>query len=240
MESPVTNRLLSALSDASRDRILARSTAVSLPLKFSFYGAGESPTYAYFITSGLASIVMNTSDGGSAEVSLVGYEGFVGAFHLLGPAVAPLSAFMQVEGTGIRVLFADLKVLFRGCDEITEQILEFTQAQMLTISNTAGCNLLHQAEARLARWLLTADDRTRSNGLSLTQEFLGIMLGVRRTTVNFVVSALEARGLIQTVRGHITIVDRAGLEKAACDCYQVTRRLQDGLYKSHSSLCVAR
>ena len=230
MDSPVANRLLSALSPDIRDRVLARAVAVPLPLKFSFYRPEETPDYAYFMTSGLASIVMMTGDGSTAEASVVGREGLVGNMHLMGPAPGPLSAFVQIEGTGIRVPMTDLKSMFRSVPELADRVMEFTQVQMLTIGNTAGCNLLHQAEARLARWLLTANDRTGSDGLNLTQEFLGTMLGVRRTTVNLVVAVLEGRGLIHSVRGRIRILDREHLEQAACDCYQVTRRLQENLY----------
>jgi CRP-like cAMP-binding protein len=232
MDSPVTNKLLSALSPENRERILARGVAVPLPLRFSFYRPEEMPDYFYFMTSGLASIVMLTGDGSQAEVSVVGREGVVGAIHLLGPAVGSLNAFVQMEGTGLRVPMSDVKTLFRTIPEITDRVLEFTQVQMLTISNTAGCNLLHQAEARLSRWLLTANDRTGSEGLNLTQEFLGTMLGVRRTTVNLVVSLLEGRGLVHSVRGRIRIVDRERLEQSACDCYKMTRRLQDNLYQN--------
>jgi CRP-like cAMP-binding protein len=232
MDSPVTNKLLSALSPECRERILARGMAVPLPLRFSFYRPEETPDYAYFMTSGLASIVMMTGDGGQAEVNVIGREGFVGGMHLLGPVAGSLNSFVQMEGTGIRVPMQDLKALFRSAPEIMDRLLEFMQVQILTISNTAGCNLLHQAEARLARWLLIANDRTGSEGLNLTQEFLGTMLGVRRTTVNLVVSVLEGRGLIHSVRGRIRIVDREQLELAACDCYQVTRRLQENLYQN--------
>jgi CRP-like cAMP-binding protein len=236
MDSPVANRLLSALSTETRDRILLRGTAVALPLRFSLFRPEEMPEYAYFMTSGLASIVMTTGDGSTAEVSVVGREGLVGVIHLLGPVPGSLTAFIQMEGTGIRVPMSDLKTMFRSNAEITDRLLEFTQVQLLTISNTVGCNLLHQAEARLARWLLTADDRSGAgDSLSLTQEFLGTMLGVRRTTVNLVISALEGRGLIHSVRGRIRIVNREQLEQAACDCYQVTRRLQENLYQTHYS-----
>jgi CRP-like cAMP-binding protein len=230
MDAPVTNRLLTSLTVESRGRIMSRTVAVPLPLRMSIYAAEEVPEFAYFVTSGLVSIVMSTGDGSTAEVTVVGREGFVGGFHLLGPAVGSLSAFLQIEGTGIRISLAELKTIARATPEIMDRLLEFTQVQILTISMTTGCNLLHQAEARLARWLLTADDRTGTGNLNLTQELLGTMLGVRRTTVNLVVSVLEGRGLIHSVRGRIRIVDRERLEQAACDCYQVTRRLQESLY----------
>jgi CRP-like cAMP-binding protein len=123
-----------------------------------------------------------------------------------------------------------LQQLYRSSTEVRDRILEFQQEQALTVSHIAACNRLHDVEARLARWLLMAQDRTQSDMLKLTQEFLGMMLGSRRTTVTLVAGTLQRIGLIEYSRGKVKILDRRGLEEVACDCYQVSKALQAALY----------
>ena len=141
------------------------------------------------------------------------------------------SCFIQMEGTALRVALADLKQAFASSEEIRNQVLKLIQAEVLVISQVAGCNRLHEAEARLARWLLMVRDRTESDNLRLTQEFLAQMLGAQRTTVTMVAGSLQRIGLIAYRNGHVTILDAKSLEQAACDCYGVTRRIFDILYK---------
>ncbi len=226
-----TNFLLSALSAEGHKLLVSRMTAVALPLRTVLYSSNEPPIHAYFITSGLASMVTSMSDGGTAEVSFVGREGLVGGFHLLGPAEVPTNCFMQMEGSGLKIAMVDLKEAFDSSEEIRQRILESVQEQALTIGQIAACNRLHEAEERLARWLLMARDRTQSDVLNITQEFLAEMLGARRTTVTMVAGALQRSGFIEYRRGQVRILDRKNLEAAACDCYKVIKRLYDGLYK---------
>jgi CRP-like cAMP-binding protein len=195
------------------------------------YEAQETPTYAYFLTSGLASVVTLMSDGASAEVGLVGLEGVVGAMHLLGPGRVPTRCFMQMEGTALRLPLSELRSALQTRAEIRDRVFESVQEQAHSISQIAGCNRLHNAEERLARWLLMAQDRTRTEVLTLTQEFLAEMLGTRRTTVTMVAGALQKSGLIEYKRGLIKIPNRENLESAACDCYQITKQLYLNLYK---------
>lgn len=178
--------LLSALSSESRELLTARATPVALPLRTVLYEANETPTHAYFLTVGLASVVTSLSDGATAEVSFIGREGVVGGFHLIGPADVPTNCFMQIEGAGLKILLSDLQEAFDSSEEIRQRILEAVQEQALIIGQIAACNRLHEAEERLARWLLMAQDRTQSNVLNITQEFLAEMLGARRTTVTMV------------------------------------------------------
>lgn len=231
MAGDPVNFLLSALSPESRDQLLSHAAAVSLPLKMVLYEAGQTPEYAYFITSGIASIVASIPNGSSAEVGLIGQEGLVGSMHLLGSLPVPTRSFIQLEATGLRIPLPVLKELFRSSEEIRDRILDFVQEQALSVSQLAACQRLHESEARLARWLLMAQDRTRLEVLKFTQEFLAMMLGAQRTTVTMVAGALQRAGLVEYSRGSVKILDRAGLEAAACHCYQVTKQLYAGLYQ---------
>ncbi|HMG02953.1 MAG TPA: Crp/Fnr family transcriptional regulator [Edaphobacter sp.] len=225
------NFLLFALSPESRKFLVSRSTPVALPLRKVLYVANETPTHAYFPTSGLASIVTSMVDGATAEVNFVGREGVVGAFHLLGPAEVPTNCFVQMEGAALKISIVDLKMAFEESEEIRQRILENVQEQALTVAQIAACNRLHESQERLARWLLMAQDCTQSDVLNITQEFLAEMLGSRRTTVTVVAGALQRSGYIEYRRGHIKILDRKRLETAACDCYRVIKHLYDSLYK---------
>ena len=138
---------------------------------------------------------------------------------------------MQVKGSGYKIRFADLKAAFLDSEEIRTRILEVTQQQTLTMSQIAACNKLHDNEARLARWLLMVQDRLQDELLPLTQEFLAEMLGSRRTTVAVSAGTLQRAGLIEYRRGKVKILSREDLESAACDCYKVTQRLFQSLYK---------
>lgn len=225
-----SNRLLVALSAASRARLTPFLKAVSLPLRAPLYEPRQEPAYAYFMTSGLASVVTPMIDGGTAEVELIGQEGVVGALHLLGSAPVQTKSFIQLAGTGLRINLAELRRAFQTSDEIRNRLLELVQTQALTVSQMTGCNRLHEAEGRLARWLLMAQDRTQSDVLHLTQEFLAEMLGTQRTTVTSVAGSLQRSGLIEYQQGRVRIPDTALLETAACECYGVARTLHRNLY----------
>ena len=224
------NLFLKALSAQSRDLLLAHCVEVELPLRKSLYDADNTPTYAYFMTSGLASVVTSMEDGGTAEVGLIGREGVVGSFHLLGPAKVSTTCFIQLDATALRIPFVELAHAFRKNEEIRDRMLEFVQEQAISLSQLAGCNRLHESEERLSRWLLMAQDRTQSDVLHFTQEFLGMMLGARRTTVTVIAGVLQRSGLIEYQRGRVKIINRENLEAAACDCYQITKELYAGLY----------
>ncbi len=224
------NLFLESLSRESRDSLVRLCAEVDLPLRKSLYEPGIVPQYAYFMTSGIASVVAMMENGGMAEVGLIGREGVVGSFHLLGPAKVSTSCFIQLEATALRIRFADLLNIFRTNEEVRERVLEFVQEQAVSLSQLAGCNRLHDNEERLARWLLMAQDRTQSETLNFTQEFLAMMLGARRTTVTLMAGVLQRRGLIKYQRGRVKILDRAALEAASCDCYQITKELYASLY----------
>jgi CRP-like cAMP-binding protein len=226
----LNNLLFSALSDESRAFLKSRSTNVDLVLKEQLYRANETPTYAYFLTSGLASVVTMMASGETAEVGFVGCEGVVSAIHLLGSGPVATTCFMQLAGTAARILFHDLQGAFQDSEEIRQRILESAQEQAVNAGQIAGCNRLHTAEERLARWLLMARDRVRSGDLKFSQEFLAEMLGVHRPTVSIAAGALQRAGHIEYGRGEIRIIDGNGLQSAACICYQITKRAFDSLY----------
>ena len=232
MFTVIENLLLASLSLESRELIHSQCTPVTLALRSVLYTAGKVPADAYFMTSGLASIVGSTSDGETAEVGIVGREGLVGATHLLGPAVAPTECFIQLSGSALKIPYRKLQQIFLSTEEVRMRILEFVQEQTLSLSQLATCNRLHNAEQRLARWLLMVEDCIQSDEINLTQEFLAQMLGAQRTTVTMVAGELQRSGLIEYKRGTLHILNRPELEASACDCYGVTKKLYSNLYKN--------
>lgn len=231
---PRPNVLIEALSPELRNRVLSAARMVDLPQGTVLYAVGEPCQFAHFLTAGVASVVVSGSDGSSAEVGMIGAEGVAGAHALLGPRPPLSQCFMQVAGSGLRVPIAELRRLFLESEELRARILEALQVQMLMLDQIAGCNKLHQASERLARWLLTAADRVNSETVCLTQEAISQMLGTRRTTVALVAGTLQRAGMIGYRRGLVRILDRQALTEAACDCYGITRKLIDNLYNQPS------
>jgi CRP-like cAMP-binding protein len=231
MAKPTGNRLLDAISARSREQLFSSLKHVALPVRTQLYWPDEMPQFCYFLTGGIASVVAGLADGESTEVGLVGNEGVVGAFHVIGPIPPINECFMQVPGSGYRLPLSVLRECFKAEEQIRNRILELVQAQSLVLSQVAACNKLHESEPRLARWLLMIRDRVDSDTIQITQEFLGQMIGARRTTVNGILSIMERKGLLRHQRGRITISDRHHLEKAACNCYPLLRRSLDRLYQ---------
>ena len=225
------NLFLSSLSPASRQLLVSRSTAVALRQKAKLSSPDRQPTYAYFMTTGIASVVAEMPEGTSAEVGMIGREGIVGALQVLGPTAAPTHCFVQMEGTALRIRLTELKSIIQSSEEIRNGILKLVQKEAMILSQVAGCHRLHSAEERLARWLLMAQDQTQTDTLHFTQALLANMLGARRATVTIIAGALQRAGLIQYHRGHVDILDRKGLEGAACDCYKVIKDLRGDIYR---------
>jgi CRP-like cAMP-binding protein len=225
------NLLLDSLSERLHTNILSVGKQVQLPLRTMLHEQGQMPQYAYFLTSGIASLVVTMPEGGTAEVALIGREGLVGVMHILGPTPLPAQCFVQLEAGAIRVRLEDLRTKFQESAELRKAVLEFVQQQTVTTGQIAACNKLHDAESRLARWLLMTRDRADGDTMHITQEFLADMLGTRRTTVTLVAGSLQRRGLIEYRRGKVRILSRETLEHAACDCYRVTKDALEKLYK---------
>lgn len=231
MPAPRTNLLLDALSVDSRDAILAEAKEISFPIRQSLQAQEAATRHVYFMTSGIASVVVTLLEGETGETAIIGREGMVGAIALLGPTLPPSQTFSQIAGTAFRLPFAAMQQLFDRSDDIRSRVLQCAQQQAWTTTQIAACNNAHEAEPRLARWLLMVQDRTGEDTFQLTQEFLSQMLGARRTTVALAAGALQRSGYIEYARGKITIRSRENLEHVACDCYPVTKRLLQGLYR---------
>ena len=220
-----TNLLLGLLPEAYRAQLLSRMKPVVLSHESVLYEPNETPKYAHFLTSGMLSIVTYMSDGAAAEVGIVGREGLVEAFHLLGSADVPTRGFMQLEGGALRMPFDELQREFEKSLPLRRLIMRFAQSQGLMVTQLAACNRLHEVEARLARWLLMVQDRVGNDVLPLTQEFLAQMLGAQRSTVTLAAGSLQRSGVIEYHRGRVQIPDRNKLQKAACECYPVMLKL---------------
>jgi CRP-like cAMP-binding protein len=230
LQNSTGNLLLSSLSPACRQSISGSLKSIALPKNTVLYSAEETPKYAHFITSGIASVVTSMASGASAEVGLWGHEGLVQSFQLLGNARIPSICFIQMDATALVMPFKDLQAGFHASPEIRDKILQCVQTQAFIIGQLAACNRLHEAEQRLARWLLMVSDRVEAETYELTQEFLGVMLAARRTTVTVVAGGLQRKGLIRYSRGRIRITDIDGLKSVACECYSIQQKLYANFY----------
>lgn len=225
----VENRLLAALPRREYDRILNDLEYVSFALGEVIYEFGERLKYAYFPTTSIVSLVYNTEAGASAEMGMVGNDGLVGIALFMGGETRPNRAIVQHAGGAIRMRVNALQKEFKDGGSFQHVLLRYTQALITQISQAAVCNGLHSVEQRLARWLLLTLDRMSSNELQVTQELLSTLLGVRREGVTLAVGCLRDRGLIGCRRGQITILNRTGMEAAACECYRVVKNEYDRL-----------
>lgn len=224
-----TNRLLSLLSDDDYERLRPHLSLVAFEYKKSLYEASRPIEHVYFPVDGVASMVITTADGASAEVGTIGSEGIVGLPVCLGDRDAPSAVYVQVPGTGLEM---DARVFRRELDRsstLNLVMLRYAHAFFNQVAQSAACAHLHRVEQRCCRWLLMTRDRMPSDDFLLTQEFLGMMLGVRRTTVSDVMGDLKKAGLIQYQRGHVIILDREGLRRRACECYEISKQEFDRL-----------
>jgi CRP-like cAMP-binding protein len=225
----IKNRLLAGLSAGDLADLVKHLEPVTLPKKQVLYEVGAPLDQVYFIEDGLASVLTIMCDGASSEVGMVGREGLIGVSALLGGKVSAQHVVMQLPGTAHRIAALRCKVAFENSPSIRAVLLRFVEDLLNLSAQTAACNRLHLVEQRTARWLLMASDRVASKVLPLTQEFLAAMLGVRRSGVSEAASVLQRSGLIRYRRGQITIINREGLEKTACECYGLDRQRIDRL-----------
>jgi CRP-like cAMP-binding protein len=230
-----TNLLLDTLSSVDQLRILATTDSVLLPVRAMLYQPGIRPRYAYFLTDGIASVVMNATGGQIAEVGIIGREGVAGALHLLGPLPVPTECFMQIAGSARRLLLTDLEVLFMNSGPVRARVLEFIQMASINTAQLAACNALHSLDQRLARWLLVVQDRMQGPTYLLTHEFLAEMLVVQRPTLSIAAASLQREGIIHYRHGHLKILKREKLECSACECYDISRNLLQHLYSTYES-----
>ena len=222
-QAPRTNRLLAALPPQEMKAVRAFLEPVPLPFKHVLFEQNQPQTHVWFIHRGVASLVREMADGTIVELATVGPEGLVGLPLVLGGTSVAARSIIQVAGEGARVEAEDFRELMGRCPVLHGLMLRYALAFMNQIAQSAACNRAHSIEERAARWLLMTHDRVHEASFPLTQEFLGQMLGVRRPTVSLAAGMLAKAGLIHYVRGQVTVLDRAGLEGAVCECYRAIR-----------------
>jgi CRP-like cAMP-binding protein len=227
--SPKQNHLLAALPAADYRRLLPALERVSMPLGLVLYESGGILDYVYFPTDSIVSLLYVMVDGASAEIAVTGCEGLVGIALFMGGETTPSRAVVQSAGHGYRLKAASLKKEFDNGGVLQHLALRYTQALITQMAQTAVCNRHHSVEQQLCRWLLLSLDRLPSNELTMTQELIANMLGVRREGVTEAAGRLQAAGLIKYSRGHIEVLDRPMLEARVCECYGVVKKEYDRL-----------
>src|SRR6476619_2078078 len=234
MGAAYQNLILSGLPRAEIARLRPNLEPLVLPQNKDLSLPGEKVLYGYFLEEGMASIVVTMNSGVSVEVGIVGREGMVGLPILFGTGHIPTHTFMQISGSGFRIRAQALKAEFDRPGTFSAQCGRYFQSQLVQVSNSAACNRVHNIEERLARWLLLCQDKTALKRLPLTHEFLAQMLGTGRATVSLAAGILQRSKLIVYSRGKVDILDRKGLEGAACECYE-TVRAEDARLEALSS-----
>jgi CRP-like cAMP-binding protein len=220
----VPNEILLALSADDCHEMLSELELVRLKLHQVLHEPGETMKSAYFVNSGLISVLAVQPDGKSVEVGLVGKEGFIGMPLIVGFRSSPTRTITQGDGTAYRCEAGKLKEFVRRLPELAKQLHRFGQKLAMQSTQIAACNRLHDVEERLARWIVMSQDRLLADKLPLTQEFLGQMPGTRRSSVTVAAGMLQKAGLISYTGGSATILNRQKLESAACDCYGIVQR----------------
>lgn len=223
------NRLLAALPDEELKRWLPQLEVFDMPLGRVLYESGTTGGYVYFPTSSIVSLLYVMKNGDSAEIAVVGHEGLVGISLFLGGNATPSRAVVQSAGTGFRMKAQFIKDEFGKSGPAMHLLLRYTQALITQMSQTAVCNRHHSLDEQLCRWLLLSLDRLPGNELVMTQELIANMLGVRRVGVTEAALKVQDAGLIRYSRGRIQVLDRLGLEKRSCECYQVVKDEYDRL-----------
>jgi CRP-like cAMP-binding protein len=227
-----SNRILAVLPRDCLERIHPDLMLKPLEVRDVLQARGLSVANVVFPVSGVASMISTGPSGGSVEVATIGCEGMVGLPLLLGGESAAGEIFIQVPGEGLFMAASEFQHHVGRETALMRTLLLYTQALLTQVAQCSACNMHHAIVARCARWLLQTQDRQTGNEFPLTHDFLGLMLGVRRASVSETAQALQERGLIRYHRGIITIVDRAGLEKASCECYGLIKNEYARLMKS--------
>ena len=223
IHSPAQNRLLACLPADELERLKPHLVLANLPLGESIYEPGMRMGYVYYPTTAIVSLLYVMDDGSSAEIAVVGNEGIVGVSLFMGGETTTSRAVVQSAGHGYRLKGQLLKEEFLRAGPMQQLLLRYTQALLTQMAQTAVCNRHHSVDQQLCRWLLLSLDRLPSNKLTMTQELIANMLGVRREGVTEAAGKLQRAGLIHYSRGKITVMDRPGLEARVCECYQVVK-----------------
>ena len=229
MASPRQNHLLAALPSSDYERFAPRLELIAMNLGDVLYESGAKLQHVYFPTTCIISLLYVMEDGASAEIAVVGNEGILGISLFMGGNTTPSRAIVQSAGHAYRLKADLLKDEFERYGPTMHLLLRYTQALITQMAQTAVCNRHHSVDQQLCRWLLLSLDRMASNELSMTQDLIANMLGVRREGVTEAAGKLQRAGLIQYHRGKITVIDRPGVEKRSCECYQVVKTEFDRL-----------
>jgi CRP-like cAMP-binding protein len=233
---PSQNHLLGALPPAEAQRWLPLLESVDMPLGSVLYESGGTLSHVYFPTTAIISLLYVMENGASAEIAVVGNEGIVGVSLFMGGESTPSRAVVQSAGHGFRLRANIMKDEFNRAGPVLHLLLRYTQALITQMAQTAVCNRHHTLDQQLCRWLLLSLDRLAGNQLVMTQELIANMLGVRREGVTEGALKLQHAGLISYARGHITVLDRAGLETRSCECYSVVKKEYDRLLPNKLAL----
>ncbi len=221
------NLILAALPREERSRVQQYLEFVPLRSGDVLWEPNQRIESVYFPTSGMVSFVVVMQNGETAEVGITGSEGFVGAGVVLGAGDSPLRAVVQNDGGAFRIESALLRQVLLEASQLEKMLRRYAHAQAMQVAQASACNCLHQVSKRLARWLAITRDRTESDVLLLTQEFLAKMLGCRRSSVTSAMGLLQQAGVLRSGRGQVRILDRKRLEKQTCECYHVMKKLCD-------------
>ena len=226
---PQNNHLLNALSAEARKRLYPHLELIALPLGKVLYESGDVLRHVYFPTDSIVSLLYVMENGASAEISVVGNEGLIGVALFMGGESTPSRALVQSAGSAFRLGGQLLKDEFNRHGELLLLMLRYTQSLITQMAQTAVCNRHHSIDQQLCRWLLLSLDRLPSNRLTMTQELIANMLGVRREGVTDAARKLQRLGVIDYSRGQITVLDRPKLETLSCECYAVVKKETDRL-----------
>jgi len=232
---PRQNQILAALPADEYRRLLPHLELIALPSGHVLYDPGAHLTHIYFPTTAIVSLLCVMENGASAEIAMAGNEGIIGVSLFMGGETTPSRAIVQNAGHAYRLKGQLLKTEFYRGGPLQRLLLRYTQALLTQMAQTAVCNRHHSVDQQLCRWLLLNLDRLPSSELAMTQELIAGMLGVRREGVTEAAGNLQKAGLINYRRGHITVLDRAGLEERACECYAVVKRELDRLLPKETS-----
>ena len=225
MAPPQLNQLLAAMPQEDFSRFFSALDPVALPLRHILFEVGAPLDHVYFVNEGVASIITRMSNGESIEAGMIGSEGLVGLPVLLGKETSGQSVIVQAPLMAMRMDAADCKAAFEQSGAVRQVLLRYTATLLDISSQTAACNRLHSIKERCARWILMMHDRLQADDMPLTQEFFAMMLGTRRTRITEAAVELQRSALIRYHRGQITVLDRAALAMAACECYRDHDRL---------------
>jgi CRP-like cAMP-binding protein len=232
--APGQNQILNALPAAAQERLFPHLALVEMPLGKALYESGDELRHIYFPTDSIVSLLYVLKDGASAEIAVVGNDGAIGVALFMGGETTTNRAIVQSAGSAYRLSGIRLKEEFARHTEMLHILLRYTQALITQMAQTAVCNRHHSVDQQLCRWLLLSLDRLASNELTMTQELIANMLGVRREGVTEAAGKLQKLGVITYSRGHIAVVDRTRLEELCCECYGVVKTETDRLRSMRS------